>query len=195
MKKESLLMLVAGVLLGAVWGFIGTREYYERKQERPPAATAPPAAPPAGEAPGPESFDPEQHKAMLEKIQAEIAADPKNVEKRVLLGNIYFDAGKFQQAIPLYEEALGLEPGNTDVLVDLGICQRNLGRFDAALAAFDRALALDPKKKQALYNRVVVYYFDLKDRAKAEKALQELESAYPGDEMAARLAREVRGKG
>jgi len=191
MKKESLLMLIAGVLLGAVLGFIGTREYYERKKPGPAPS---PAAPAASPAPGPESFDPEQHKAMLEQIQAEIAADPKNVEKRVLLGNIYFDGGKFQQAVPLYDEALQLDPSNTDVLVDLGICQRNLGRFDKAIEYFDRALALDPKKKQALYNRVVVYHFDLKDGAKAEKALEDLESAYPGDEMASRLAREVRGK-
>ncbi len=192
MKKESLLMLLAGVLLGAVLGFIGTREFYERKKA---GAVPPPAAPAASPAQGTENFDPEQHKAMVEQIQAEIAADPQNVEKRVLLGNIYFDGGKFDKAIPLYEEALKLDPANTDVLVDLGICQRNLGRFPEALEHFDRALALDPKKKQALYNRVVVYHFDLKDPEKAEKALKDLESAYPGDEMAARLAREVRGKG
>lgn len=194
MKKESLLMLVAGVLMGAVLGFIATREYYERKMERPPAPASPAPAPAPGPAQGAEGFDPNQHKAMLEQIQAEIASDPKNVEKRVLLGNIYFDGGKFDQAIPLYEAALKLNPSDTDVLVDLGICQRNLGRFDVALQHFERALALDPKKKQALYNRVVVYHFDLKDDGKAEKALKDLEAAYPGDEMAARLAQEVRGK-
>lgn len=192
MKKESLLMLLAGVLLGAVLGFIGTREFYERKKA---GSVPPPAAPAASPVQGNEGFDPDQHKAMVEQIQAEIAADPKNVDKRVLLGNIYFDGGKFDKAVPLYEEALKLDPANTDVLVDLGICQRNLGRFPEALELFDRALALDPKKKQALYNRVVVYHFDLKDPEKAEKALKDLESAYPGDEMAARLAREVRGKG
>lgn len=191
MKKESLLMLIAGVLLGAVLGFISTREYYERaKAGRAPSVEAPPAPP----AEGREGFDPDQHKAMLEQIQAEISADPTNVEKRVLLGNIYFDGGKFEKAVPLYEEALRLDPADTDVVVDLGICQRNLGRFDEALELFHRALTLDPKKKQALYNRVVVYHFDLKDPAKAEEALRDLESAYPGDEMTARLAREVRGQ-
>lgn len=192
MKKESLLMLLAGVLLGTVLGFIGTREYYERKKAGP---APPPAAPAASPAQGNEGFDPDQHRAMVEQIQAEIAADPQNAEKRVLLGNIYFDGGKFDKAIPFYEEALKLNPANTDVWVDLGICQRNLGRFQEALEHFDRALALDPQKKQALYNRVVVYHFDLKDPEKAEQALKDLESAYPGDEMAARLAREVRGKG
>ncbi len=191
MKKESLLLLVAGVLLGAVLGFIVTREYYEGKLAKAPAA-APHTQAAQSSQPASPAFDPDQHKAMLDQIRADIESNPADAEKRIMLANIYFDGGKFDQAIPWYEEALRLQPQNTDVLVDLGICNRNLGKMREALAYFDKALGVDPKKRQALYNRVVVLLFDLKDKAGAERALKDLEALYPEDEMTKRLAQEVR---
>lgn len=191
MKKESLLLLVAGVLLGAVLGFIATREYYEGKLAKAPA-TAPHSQAASPGMPASPAFDPDQHKAMLDQIRADIASNPADVEKRIMLANIYFDGGKFDQAIPWYEEALRLQPQNTDVLVDLGICNRNLGKMREALAYFEKALSVDPKKRQALYNRVVVLLFDLKDKAGAERVMKDLEALYPEDEMTKRLAQEVR---
>jgi cytochrome c-type biogenesis protein CcmH/NrfG len=191
MKKESLLLLVAGVLLGAVLGYIATREYYEGKLAKAPPSAPPAQAGPVGQPASP-AFDPDQHKAMLDQIRADIAANPADPEKRIMLANIYFDGGKFDQAIPWYEEALKLQPQNTDVLVDLGICNRNLGKMPEALAYFEKALGVDPKKRQALYNRVVVLLFDLKDKAGAERAMRDLEALYPDDEMTKRLAQEVR---
>lgn len=200
MKKESLLMLIAGVVLGAVLGFIGTRQYYVDKMEKaPPPAAVPHGAmgqePPAGReaesGQGAPAFDPHQHDSMLAQIKADLAQDPKNVEKRVMMGNIYYDGGKFGEAIPYYEEALKLDPKNSDVLVDLGVCYRNTQRYDEALAKFDEALALDPGKKQALFNKVIVYAFDRSDKAKAAEILKGLKAKYPDDPMVERLEQEL----
>ena len=195
MKREGLLMLIAGVVLGAVLGFIGTRQYYVDKMAKAPASQ--PAMPQAGPAQGPppqggpEQFDPKEHEAMLAQIKAEVEKDPTNVEQRVLLGNILYDAGKFDQAAPYYEQALKLDPDNTDVIVDLGVCYRNVGRYDEALAMFDRALAIQPDKKQALYNRVIVYGMDKKDKAKAQEALRRFREKYPDEPAGQALADEL----
>ncbi len=197
MKKEGLMMLVAGVVLGTVLGFIGTRQFYMNKAtsaaaqaQQQAASTAPEAGTPQGQ----ESFDPAQHESMLAQIKAELAQDPKNVEKRVMLGNIYYDGQKYDQAIPWYEEALKLDPNNTDVIVDLGVCLRNLHRYDEALVMFDRALKVDPGKKQALFNQVVVYHFDKKEEAKAQAILKDLTARYPDDPMVKQLVDEVKKK-
>lgn len=195
MKKEGLLMLIAGVVLGTVLGFIGTRQFYVGKagsaavQAQQQAASA---APEGTAQQGPEAFDPAQHESMLAAIKAELEKDPTNVEKRVMLGNIYYDGQKYDQAIPWYEEALKLDPNNTDVLVDLGVCLRNLKRYDEALAMFDRALKVDPGKKQALFNKVVVYHFDEKDKVKADAVLKDLTTRYPDDPMVKQLVDEVK---
>lgn len=199
MKKEALLMLIAGVVLGAVLGFIGTRQYYVDKMQKAPPPHPPheamgqdaPQGKEAGAGPGAPAFDPNQHQSMLAQIKADLAKDPKNVEKRVMMGNIYFDGGKYQEAVPFYEEALELDPKNSDVIVDLGICYRNTKKPDEALAKFDEALALDPGKKQALFNKIIVYAFDKGDKAKASEILKSLKAQYPDDQMVKQLEQEL----
>ena len=129
---------------------------------------------------------------MIDQMKAELEKDPANLEKRIMLANIYYDAGRFAEAAPLYEEAMKIDPKNTDVVVDLGVCLRNQGKFMEALTLFQKAEQMEPGKKQALFNTVVVYAFDLKDKPKALEALKRLEAEFPGDEMVKRLADEVR---
>lgn len=193
MKREGLMMLVAGVVLGAVLGFIATRQYYVGKlvQQPPPQVADAQAGAAQSQGQPSSGFDPAQHEAMLAQIKAELAQDPKNVEKRVMLGNIYYDAQKWSEAAPWYEEALKLAPTDSDVMVDLGICYRNESKPDQALALFDKALAVSPGKKQALFNKAVVYGFDLKDKAKADAIVKELQDRYPGDSMVKQLADEL----
>jgi cytochrome c-type biogenesis protein CcmH/NrfG len=196
MKREAFLMLVAGTLLGAVLGFIGTRQYYVDKATVAPAPLSAMNPEPAAAATGDQTgsaqqFDSTQHLAMLAQVQAEIDKDPKNIEKRVMLGNILYDAGKWDQAIPLYEQALQLDATNTDVIVDLGVCYRNVKKVDEALAMFDRALRIDPDKKQALFNKVIVYGIDKGDKAKALAALKLFEAKYPNEPAAKQLAAEL----
>lgn len=179
MKREHLLLLAAGFVLGAVVCYIVMKQ--QAVPQTLPASTpapAPAGAPMGGEAP---AFDPNQHNSMIAGFIEKAKSDPQDVQSKVMLGNIYYDKGDFQSAVPWYEEALRLQPTNTDVTVDLGVCFRELGEFQKALALFDQALKVDPVKKQALYNRVVVYGMDLKQKDKAEAALKDLEKAYPGD--------------
>lgn len=191
MKKEGLMMLVAGVILGAVLGFIGTREYFLRKMaSAPPAAAAAPSQAAAPQEPG-QGFDPAQHETMLTQLKAELDKDPTNVDKRVLLGNIYYDAEKYDEAIPFYEQALKLQPKDANVLVDLGVCYRFEKRYDEALALFDKALAVEPDKKQALFNKAVVLGFDKGDKAGARKVLALLQAKYPDEPAVKQLADEL----
>lgn len=184
MKKEHILMLVAGFVLGAVVCFIVMKQ--QAAQQPAPAPMAAPTQAPAA-APQPE-FDPNQHMAGLTAFIAKAKADPKDVASRIQLGNTYYDIGKFAEAIPWYEEALVLQPTNTDVTVDLGVCYHNLGQHEKGISLFEKALTLDPVKKQPLMNRVIVYgNGGLKNKAKAEAALRDFERVYPGDAGIAQL--------
>ena len=179
MKKEHVLMLLAGFVLGAVVCYV----LMKQQAQGAPVPVSTPAAS-QGNAPGTDAapnFDPNQHDSMISQFIEKAKADPKDFESKMMLGNIYYDKGDFSEAIPWYEEALKLQPENTDVTVDLGVCYREMKAYNRALEHFDRALKVDPLKKQALYNRIVVYGVDLKDKAKADQALAAFEKAYPGD--------------
>jgi cytochrome c-type biogenesis protein CcmH/NrfG len=190
MKKEGLMMLIAGVVLGAVLGFIGTRQYYMEKMNAAPPKTPEQSAQESPQPPQ-QAFDPAQHEAMLNQMRSELANDPKNAEKRIVLANAYYDVRKFSEAAPIYEEVLKLAPDNTDVMVDLGICYRNMERYDDALDQFDHALKVDPDKKQALFNKVVVYYFDKGDKPKAQEVFKKLEVKYGNDPLVKQLGEEL----
>ena len=183
MKREHLLLLAAGFVLGAVVCYIVMKQQAVPVSPAPVAGASAPAG--AGE-PAP-AFDPDQHNSMIAGFIAKAKSDPQDVQSKIMLGNIYYDKGDFREALPWYEEALKLQPANTDVIVDLGVCYREMGDFEKALSYFDQALKVDPVKKQALFNRVVVYAADLKQKDKAEAALKEFEKAFPGDPAAARF--------
>lgn len=91
-----------------------------------------------------------------------IRQDPNNAEAWAHLGNLYYDAGKAQQAVDAYEKSLELKPGDTSVMVDCGVMYRELGNYEKALEYFRAALKIDPKHEIALFNSGIVLYHDLK---------------------------------
>jgi len=182
MKKEHVLVLLAGFVLGLVVCYIVMKQQAQTQGPAPAATASAQPDPGPGSPPGePSSFDPNQHNSMIAQFIEKAKSDPKDFQSKMMLGNIYYDKGDFSEAIPWYEEALKLQPGNTDILVDLGVCFREMKAYNRALELFEQALTIDPVKKQALHNRVVVYGMDLKQRDKADQALKAFEKAYPGD--------------
>jgi tetratricopeptide (TPR) repeat protein len=189
MKKDILLFLFAGFVLGSVVTFVVMKSA-EEKKPAPAAQAKVSQKAPEGGAP-PEEYNPEQHSSMMMEYVKQAKDDPKNLQARVTLGNIYYDRGKFKEAQQWYEEALVLDGKNTDVLVDLGVCYRETKDFNKALELFDRALVVDPKKQQALFNKVIVNLFDFKNIAEAKKCLSQLEKVYPGNVMVKQLKEEI----
>ena len=64
------------------------------------------------------------------------AADqrPQDAAVRIELGNLYFDAERFDIAASWYEAALKIDPKNVDASTDLGVSYYSLNQIDRALA-------------------------------------------------------------
>jgi hypothetical protein len=94
--------------------------------------------------------------ALLAELRARIAKNPDDIAALVALGNLYFDASKFDQAVPYYQKALKLDPGNPDVRNDEAAALHASGHDLEALGEIDRVLKERPAFPQALFNRAVV---------------------------------------
>jgi len=183
--KESLLFGIAGIFFGLLVGWvIGSQQGVP---SRPAAVPQQPAAPPSQEQ-GQAVVPLDDSRAAELRDLAE--RNTNDAATRVQLGNMYFDAGRYQDSARWYEEALRIEPRNPDVSTDLGIAYYYTNQPDRALEQFERSLAIDPNHSKTLLNIGVVRAFGKQDLAGAARAWQRVVDLAP-DTPEARAARQA----
>ena len=166
--------LVLGVALG----------YLFRGSASPDASIASAATASTSSAPqGAAQQDPAQMKAMLDKATAPlleaIKNNPNDLESIVGLGNVYYDAQQYSQAIHYYEQALQLRPENADVITDLGTAYWYTGDADKAIAQFKRSLKIRPNHAATLFNLGIVEWQGKMDPSAAVTAWEQLLTTNP----------------
>jgi tetratricopeptide (TPR) repeat protein len=189
MKSDAVAFGIAGVLFGLIAGWIiGSQQ----SSIRPPAtALAQQAAGPAQDASG--SAPPARatviDETQVNALKADAQRDSSNATPRVMLGNLYFDAERYDEAIKWYGEAAKLSPKDVNVSTDLGVSYYYSNQPDKALEQFDRSLQLDPKHAKTLLNVGIVKAFgkqDLDGAAQAWKAVIALAPDSPEGQAARR---------
>jgi cytochrome c-type biogenesis protein CcmH/NrfG len=93
---------------------------------------------------------------QTQPLLARLQTNPKDAATLIELGNIYFDASQWTDAIGYYTRALNETPHDPDVRTDMGVSYFYSGNADRALQEFDRALKDDPRHAQTLFNVGVV---------------------------------------
>lgn len=202
MIRNPWFTLALGLMLGLVFGYV-----LAERQPVPPARALQLGLAPAG---GQAEALPEGHppvtgqsvaagqllRQQVAEIEALLAANPNDPRLLAAMGNVYFDAERWQDSRVWYERSLAAAPDDVNVMTDLAIVHRNLGQAQRSLELLERALELAPGHWQALYNKVVVYHFDLHqhdDAAAALRALQQLKQSNPSIPDLSALEREVLG--
>lgn len=175
MKAEAIVFAVGGMVFGLLVGWVVGDQ--QAKHAGPvPVAAAP--APAAGSA---ETRQPPPLDETRARSLANVAnGDPKNVEARVQLGNLYQDAERFTDAIKWYEQALALDPKNVDVSTDLGVSYYSSNQTDRALKQFEHSLSVNPKHTKTLLNQGIVRAFGKQDLAGAQESWQKVVDMAPG---------------
>ena len=169
---------VAGILFGVIVG-------YMLGVSRTGAGSLPVTAnAPASTAPQPTAVLTEQELQGWRNI---LSSDPKNVRANVELGNRLYDAGRYAEAVPYYQQAFTLDPKNVGVSTDLGTALFYAGRADDALAQFDRSLAVNPRHGQTLFNIGIVKRDGRNDSKGAIAAWEQLLAAVPDYPDAAKV--------
>jgi tetratricopeptide (TPR) repeat protein len=110
-------------------------------------------------------------------------ADPSIAEVHGRLGLVYFQQGRFEQAVPELRQALTLKPSlpNTDVLLAMSLSE--LGQYEQALPGLERGFhkATDAHLKRMAGLQLQRAYTGLRRDSKAVEVALELERLYPDD--------------
>jgi cytochrome c-type biogenesis protein CcmH/NrfG len=166
MRSDSVVFGIAGIFFGVLVGWIIGSQRATVATPAPPASTT--ASTPSGSGQTAPPFD----EARAAQLKAAADRNPSDAETRVQLGNLYFDAERYDEATRWYEQALRVDPKNVNASTDLGIAYYYSNQPDRALAQFDRSLQLDPKHSKTLLNIGIVRAFGKQDIDGAEKAWQ-----------------------
>jgi cytochrome c-type biogenesis protein CcmH/NrfG len=177
MRVDSIVFAIAGMCFGVILGWvIGVQQAGGRFSAAPATAATAPGAPGA---PAGQQQAPPLDEARVQSLMTVIKNDPKNAGAAVQLGNTYFDAERYPDAIKWYEESLRIDPSNPDASTDLGVSFYYTGQTDRALQQFAQSLKLDPKHTKTLLNQGIVMAFGKQDLNAASKAWQRVVDIAP----------------
>jgi tetratricopeptide (TPR) repeat protein len=188
MNRESVVLGVAGIFFGLLVGWILGSQSTRRAPDPPAAAAAPSAAPASGG--GASTPPPALNQTQVAALTRKAEAAPRDAAVRAELGNLYFDAERYAEAIRWYQASLDIDARNANVSTDLGVAYYYANQADRALAQFDHSLAIDPAHAKTLLNLGVVRAFGKQDLAGATAAWQQVIARAP-DSAEGRAARQM----
>jgi tetratricopeptide (TPR) repeat protein len=190
MKSESIVYAIAGMCFGIILGWIiATQQPAKTPPPAPESTVAAPQQSQGGAAPQGKVLD----EARVQQLTTILNSDPKNSGAAVQLGNTYFDAERYPEAIKWYEQALSLDPKNADASTDLGVSYYYTNRSDEALKQFENSLRIDPKHTKTLLNKGIVLAFGKQDLTGAAESWQKVVDLAPGSPEAQAAQRGLEG--
>src|SRR5436190_19463027 len=119
MRADAIVFGIAGSLFGLIIGWVlGSQQAAGTVRAAVPApmAQSAPATEQPASAAQPQAAPIDQ--TRVKALQEAAAQNPKDVQPRVQLGNIFFDGEQYAQAITWYEQALAINPNDTNVSTD-----------------------------------------------------------------------------
>jgi tetratricopeptide (TPR) repeat protein len=140
---------------------------------------------------------PESHPSLelinrLNDLERLSLTDPQNAEYQTEIGNIYYDLGRFQNAVEAYEKSLKLKPRDPAVSTDAATCYHNMGQDDKAIDLIDQVLQFSPNFAQALFNKGIILINGKKNIEAGIAAWEELLRANPNYPQKAELEEQIR---
>ncbi len=136
---------LATMLSFSTMGLVGCDSGKEQETEFDPAQVVFPTTPEGAE-------------TQIQALKARLLDDPNNELLLTTLGDVYFEAQRFLEAIPIYEKAGELNPVNADTFNDLGLSYHYTGQTDKALSALDKAIQADPLYKHAYLSKGFILF-------------------------------------
>lgn len=126
---------------------------------------------------------PDQMKHMADvqaqPLLAQLKQTPNDADLLSKIGNLYYDAQQYPEAVDYYERSLKVNPKANDVRTDMATAYHYMGQSDKALAEYNEVLKIDSKHANALFNEGMVKWQDKMDMKGAIAAWKQLLATNP----------------
>ena len=116
---------------------------------------------------------------QAQPLLKQLESDPKNSALLYQIGNLYYDAQQYPEAVKYYENSLKIDPKATDVRTDMATAYHLMGQPDRAIQEYDAVLKIDGKHANALFNEGMVKWQDKMDLNGAIASWRRLLEVHP----------------
>ena len=116
---------------------------------------------------------------QAQPLLQQLKSDAKNPTLLYQIGNLYYDAQQYPEAVKYYEQSLNLDPNATDVRTDMATAYHLMGQSDRAIQEYESVLKIDGKHANALFNEGMVKWQDKKDMNGAIASWKRLLEVHP----------------
>jgi len=174
MRRDAVVFTISGTFFGLILGWILGSQGVGPGTVRPQSA---PAAVASSSQPLPQL-----DARRVTDLEQQANARPTDAAIRIQLGNLYYDAERFDAAIPWYLAALALDPSLIEASTDLAVCYYYTNQVDQALAQLDRSLEIDPRHAKTLLNQGIIRAFGREDLAGATASWEQVLAIAPQSE-------------
>jgi len=173
----SVICLLVGVAVGYLVRGSAPSSETATTQARASAADAAPASV-TGAQPTPEQLR-QMADTQAQPLLKQLQGDPKNAALLYQIGNLYYDAQQYPEAVKYYDQSLKIDPKATDVRTDMATAYHLMGQPDRAIQEYDAVLKIDGKHANALFNEGMVKWQDKMDLNGAIASWKRLLEVHP----------------
>jgi len=164
----------AAVLLGSVTVLTLTGCSKSEKQETASADNATPAMVanmPAVDSP------------IITELKARLEAKPNDPDTLQKLGDAYFDAKRFNEAVTYYKRALEFKPGEADIFNDLGLSLHYLGNPAGGLNYIEEGIKKNPYHQRIWLTKGFILAYGMGDLDGARAAWEKANALNPESQV------------
>ena len=98
-----------------------------------------------------------QNECAIKYYKKVLLMNPKFIDARIALGEIYLKIEKYSEARPFYEHVNYYYPTDTKWLLQMSTIYYNLNLYDEALSANQQVINLDPLIPESYLNKAYIY--------------------------------------
>jgi tetratricopeptide (TPR) repeat protein len=185
-STQAYVISVVCLLLGVAIGYLARGSASTQAATSGPTqaqAASIPVTMGSGAAPAMQAPTPEQLKQMADAqaapLLAQLKSNAKDADLLYKIGNLYYDAQQYPEAVKYYEACLKINPKANAVRTDMATAYHFMGQSDRALQEYDEVLKVDGKHANALFNKGMVEWQDKQDMSGAVDAWKKLLASNP----------------
>lgn len=172
---QAYLLAAVCLLLGVALGYLFHGSASPAVQAATPAATQQDSALQKGQEAAAQAALAQAAAPLLDAVNK----SPNDFDSLVKLGNVYYDAKQYPNAITYYERALAIHPENPDVRTDMGTAYWYAGNADKAISEMETSFKYQAGHPQSLFNLGWVRWQGKNDAKGAAEAWEKLLKANP----------------